>query len=220
MSEISMVAMTDALTPNQIVAHNLYRARTLRGWTQEDAAERLEAYLGVRWTKATFSAAERSVAGKTVRQFTADDLVAFSRTFQLPIAWFLMPPGQAHLGRLAYVRVPDPPDGAVLSAAWLLEALFGTEEGRGQLDQRLAEVLPDLPLDWRTDEQQRLVKYTESVLMGFLREQLSDFVPAADMLRKMAARLDDVRQRTVATVSTTPSAPTTATRPRRPRRGK
>lgn len=48
------------LTPNRVVAYNLARARSLRGWTQEQAAERLEPFLGVRWSKATFSAAERS----------------------------------------------------------------------------------------------------------------------------------------------------------------
>src|SRR5689334_19601190 len=81
-----------SMTPNQIVAYNLRRARELRQWTQEEAAERLEPYLGERWSKATFSAAERSVDGDRIRQFSADDLVALARGFDLPIAWFLLPP--------------------------------------------------------------------------------------------------------------------------------
>jgi transcriptional regulator with XRE-family HTH domain len=80
------------VTPNQIVAWNLARARALRGWTQEQAAERLAPYLGERWSKATYSAAERSVDGARVRQFTADDLHAFSRAFELPMTLFLTPP--------------------------------------------------------------------------------------------------------------------------------
>ncbi len=80
------------LTPNQIVAWNLSRARQTRGWTQEQASEQLEPYLGERWSKATFSAAERSFDGTRIRQFTADDLYAFSRCFDLPIAYFLRPP--------------------------------------------------------------------------------------------------------------------------------
>ena len=49
------------LTPNQIVAYNLAQARVMKGWTQEQAAEELELYLGVRWSKASFSS-ERSTA--------------------------------------------------------------------------------------------------------------------------------------------------------------
>jgi hypothetical protein len=64
----------------------------MRGWTQEQAAERLTPYLGERWSKATYSAAERSVDGVRIRQFTADDLHAFSRAFDLPMTLFLTPP--------------------------------------------------------------------------------------------------------------------------------
>ena len=85
------------LTPNQIVALNLAEARRWRDWTQEEAAEALEPYLGVRWSKGTFSAAERSVDGGRVRQFTADDIVAFARAFDMPVSWFFLrlPPGMA-----------------------------------------------------------------------------------------------------------------------------
>lgn len=80
------------LTPNQIVAWNLARARALRGWTQEQAAEQLAPHIGERWSKATYSSAERSVDGTRVRQFTADDLHAFARAFDLPMTVFLTPP--------------------------------------------------------------------------------------------------------------------------------
>jgi hypothetical protein len=39
-----------------------------------------------------FSAAERSVAGKRIREFDADTIQAFARTFDLPVAWFFLPP--------------------------------------------------------------------------------------------------------------------------------
>jgi hypothetical protein len=83
------------LTPNQIVAWNLKRVRTLSGLTQEQAAEKLEPYLGERWSVAVFSAAERSIEGKRIRQFTADDIHAFARAFDLPVALFLTPPSWA-----------------------------------------------------------------------------------------------------------------------------
>lgn len=84
--------MSVTLTPNQIVAWNLARARGLRGWTQEQAAEQLAPHLGERWSKATYSAAERSIDGNRVRNFTADDLHAFARAFDLPMTMFLTPP--------------------------------------------------------------------------------------------------------------------------------
>lgn len=80
------------LSPNQLVAFNLREARKLREWTQVEAAERLEPHLGTRWSEAVFSSAERSVDGKRVREFTADDLVALSNAFELPIVFFLLPP--------------------------------------------------------------------------------------------------------------------------------
>src|SRR4051812_6993557 len=81
------------LTPNEVVAYNLHRARNMRGWTQEQAAERLEPFLGKRWSKASFSAAERSVTSDRAREFTVDELVAFARCFDLPPRWFMtLPP--------------------------------------------------------------------------------------------------------------------------------
>lgn len=79
------------LTPNQVVAYNLRRARELRGWTQQEAADALAPF-GFRWSSAAFSAAERSVAGGRVRQFNADELLAFAEVFQLPVGWFFLPP--------------------------------------------------------------------------------------------------------------------------------
>jgi transcriptional regulator with XRE-family HTH domain len=77
------------VSANQRVAARLREARKLRGWTQEEAAAQLEPHLGERWSVAVFSAAERSVAGKRVRQFTADDIAAFAAAFDLPPGWFV-----------------------------------------------------------------------------------------------------------------------------------
>ena len=80
------------LTPNQVVAHNLRRARQVRGWTQEHAADRLAPFLGERWSHVVFSAAERSTAGKRIRQFDADQLLAIAAAFELPLSFFFAPP--------------------------------------------------------------------------------------------------------------------------------
>jgi hypothetical protein len=81
------------LTPNQVVGYNLSRARALRGWTQEQTVARLAPHLGARWSNVVLSAAERSYAGKRIRHFTADEIVAFAQTFDLPVTWFFLPPG-------------------------------------------------------------------------------------------------------------------------------
>jgi transcriptional regulator with XRE-family HTH domain len=80
------------LSANQLVAHNLRRAREERQWTQEQAAEKLEPYLGARWSKASFSAAETSVTSGRVREFTANDLLAFATVFEQPLEFFFVPP--------------------------------------------------------------------------------------------------------------------------------
>lgn len=80
------------ITLDQVVAYNLRRARQHRGWTQAQAAEQLEPFLGERWSSAVFSAAERSYEGNRIREFTASHVLAFSLGFDLPIAWFYEPP--------------------------------------------------------------------------------------------------------------------------------
>ena len=85
--------MRKEMTANQLVAHNLRRAREEWGWTQELAAQKLELYLGKRWSRASFSIAERSAdEGARKREFDANELLAFSRTFEKPVAWFFAPP--------------------------------------------------------------------------------------------------------------------------------
>ena len=77
---------------NQVVAYNIREARRLRGWTQEELAERLEPYLGQRLTQAGVSSMERAWDGERRREFDAHELLIFAMVFDLPIIWFLLPP--------------------------------------------------------------------------------------------------------------------------------
>ncbi len=79
------------LNPNRVVAHNLRRARLLRGMTQEQVTAALEPYLGVRWKKQTYSMAEKATRQRP-RGFDAAEIAAFAQVFDLPISWFFMPP--------------------------------------------------------------------------------------------------------------------------------
>jgi transcriptional regulator with XRE-family HTH domain len=111
-------------TPNQVVALNVARARALRGWTQEEAAAALAPYLGTRWSVASFSAIERSTAGTRVKQFSADELVALSRGFGLPIGWFFVPPPPSEKAGL------HTPDAGMRGQEMttLVDAVLGTSE--------------------------------------------------------------------------------------------
>ena len=55
-------------TVNQVIASNVAKARMLRGWTQQEAAEALAPHLGTKMSTASFSAIERSVDGGRVRE--------------------------------------------------------------------------------------------------------------------------------------------------------
>ena len=77
---------------NQVVAYNFREARQLRGWTQEEFADRLEPYLGQRLTQAGVSSIERAWDGDRRREFDAHELLVFAMVFNLPILYFLLPP--------------------------------------------------------------------------------------------------------------------------------
>ena len=124
--------------PNQVVAYNLRSARELRGWTQEEAAERLAPYIGAEWSKASWSAAERSAETKRVRHFTADDLVALARCFDLPVVWFLVPPDPENGGVLASVTTPDVRAG--LTPRSFFETVVGSADGLSRLEERLSDL--------------------------------------------------------------------------------
>jgi len=191
--------MRPALTPNQIVAENLYRARILRGWTQEQAAEVLEPYLGVRWSKATFSAAERSVSRRDrIREFTADELVAFSRAFLLPIPWFFLPPGPDLVGRLPLVRLPDlaKSDQALVQGPYL-DLVFGTEETAADLRRRLDEALESIPSKERSESQRKVARYSGMRATAIIRKTLGDLRTWQHNLRDLAALLEEVESQAV-----------------------
>lgn len=127
-------------SPNQIVALNVGRARALRGWTQEQAAEALAPYLGTKWSNASFSAVERSIAGTRVKQFSADELVALSRGFDLPLGWFFTPPPPAEDAGVAV------PDAGMLNGTdpqLLLDVVLGTDTNREPWRKALLDYASD-----------------------------------------------------------------------------
>lgn len=81
------------LTADGLVSYNLLRAREMRRYTQAQAAERISAALGKPWSVAVYAAAERSHRSARVKEFSADELLALSKAFDVPLSWWFLPAG-------------------------------------------------------------------------------------------------------------------------------
>jgi transcriptional regulator with XRE-family HTH domain len=184
------------MTPNQIVARNVARARELRGWTQEQAAEALAPYLGSRLSGASFSALERSaVSVSRIKQFSADDLLALSRGFDLPIGYFFTPPPPDEDAGLVA------PDAGLkgLDPIVLLDAVLGTPDNLGPWrDDLLAYAASSAPEPKSKREKpsvsprdlpDRLEPFTATRARALLRETFGEVVDAADVLERLAELL-------------------------------
>lgn len=181
------------MDPNQVVAYNLARARQLRGWTQDEAAAALEPYLGVRWSNASWSQAERSVGGKFVRRFDAEEIVAFARAFELPVTWFFLPPPAWKDGVPVKLTTADARRfGADL--ALLVDLVFGdADDQRALLDARLAEFFDVLGPDGLTTAQERTAGAAALRADAVVRHRLGDMQQWEGWLRTVADRLEALR---------------------------
>jgi hypothetical protein len=189
-------------TANQIVAFNVGRARLLRGWTQEEAARALAPYLGTLMSTASFSAIERSVDTGRVREFNADELLAFARGFRVPIPWFFTPPSP--FWDTAGVATPDAGDDG-LDPLVMLHAALGTPETLADYKDYLLS-WPDprhrmrINPDGTTEHLGRVAEDVHPMLDDLLRlrarKQLRDRFggvdQARDVLKALTALLDDL----------------------------
>lgn len=183
------------LTPNQVVAFNLARAREWKGWTQQEAADALAPYLGKRWSKASVSQAERSIAGKFIRQFTADEIVAFARAYDLPVTWFFLPPPPWSDQPGVPVKL-DTPDGGDLGTplAELVDLVFGAPENSAVLQMRLAAWLQQHPSQ-TTDAQARVAELVQARIDTLAAHSLDQLTQMQQTLRAMAAHIEDLEAR-------------------------
>ncbi|MPZ68809.1 MAG: hypothetical protein GEU71_04695 [Actinobacteria bacterium] len=176
----------ERLTPNQLIAWNLREARREAGereglgrpLTQEEAADRLEPFLGVRWSRTTFSAAEEgSISGRRIRQFSADDVVAFARAFDLPIGWFFLP-----VPRGEYkddYQVANEGSSKELSPMELLDLAFA-EARMERLSRRLTKL--GLPLEQLSKSETQLADLGRGLLSAGLESQIGSLATLADQL--------------------------------------
>ena len=183
------------LTPNQVIAYNLAQARLWKGWTQEQACDALEPYLGKRWSKANYSAAERSVDGNRIRQFDADEIVALARAFDMPISWFFLPPRPwASPGVPAKLQTPD---AELLGAplALLADLVFGEDHQRGLMAMRFQAFLDELGPNKLSDAQQRVADMVQARKEQIVRHALGDLQQWQTHLRALANHLQELEYR-------------------------
>ena len=198
--QITEEDMRVMLSPNQIVAYNLAYARLWKNWTQEEAAEHLEPYLGTRWSKASFSAAERSVDGQRVRQFSADEIVAFARGFGVPVGFFFLPPPRGATPGPIRLAAPENPLWGI-PIAELIDVVFGPVGEIGFMGMRVEEFFRQESIDWQTEAQRRLTMQTEAVVEAIVKRDLDRFSTWRNMLISLADQLKDwqIRSRQAAT---------------------
>jgi len=192
-------AAPPAWTPNQIVAHNIAKARLLRAWTQDQAAEACAPYLGARLSPASWSALERSVDGGRIREITADELIGFARGFALPVGFFLTPPStwDGHV-----VNTPDAgPNG--LDPIELFDVVIGTTDNLAEWEQYLlswpspesrTRIHPDGTMEnlgrVQPDVHPRLAGPAALRAQLLLRQQFGDLDRARDVLHRLTTTLD------------------------------
>jgi transcriptional regulator with XRE-family HTH domain len=123
------------------VAFNVRAARELRGWTQEEFAERLERYLCTRLTQASVSAIERAWDGDRRREFDDHELLIFAMVFDLPIVWFLLPPTGDHRLMRGTTRQVDELYLWLLGRPEKLEPLYARLRDYGIHDPSEAELI-------------------------------------------------------------------------------
>lgn len=126
----------DELDVNAVVSYNVKAIRERRGWTQQFVAEHLGRLTGHQLPQASISAMERGFDGERRRRFDAHELYLLSVVFDVPIAYFFVPPPGTGFTLLADSRRP---------VAELYAALLGREHQLAPLDERLEEILISNP---------------------------------------------------------------------------
>ncbi len=212
MSATRKLGIRRTMTPNQIVAYNVVKARALRGWTQEEAAEALAPYLGAKLSGPSFSALERSaVKVDRIKQFSADDLLALSRGFDLPIGYFFTPPPPA---ADAGLHAPDASTKG-LDPIVLLDAMLGTPDNLHHwTDELLAYSASHAPMPRSKREKpsvspsdlaERLDPLIDLRTKALLRNALGDPDNASDLLERLADALRQMDDTTPADTANRPA---------------
>jgi len=178
---------------NQVVAYNIRKARLLRGWTQEELADRLEPYLGQRLTQAGVSSIERAWDGERRREFDAHELLIFAMVFDLPILWFLLPPPGDHRVMRSTTRPVDELYAWLLGRPDQIEPVYERLRQLGIADPTAAEAtvekitgVPATAKQWSYRERRK------ELLLALLDEHADSLDSAVDELGRWVDHLRQV----------------------------
>jgi transcriptional regulator with XRE-family HTH domain len=125
------IGANSGIDVNAVVSYNLKAIRERNGWTQQEVADRLGRLTGHILPQASISAMERGFDGERRRRFDAHELYLLSVLFDVPIAYFFVPPPGSERTRLADT-------GDLLPS--LYAAVLGEERQLAPLDERLSEI--------------------------------------------------------------------------------
>ena len=178
---------------NQVVAYNIREARQLRGWTQEELADRLAPYLGQRLTQAGVSSIERAWDGERRREFDAHELLIFAMVFDLPILWFLLPPPGDHRVMRSTTRPVDELYAWLLGLPHQLKPLYQRLRQLGITDPTTAEKtvenitgIPGAAKQWSYRERRK------ELLLAILDEHADSLDTAVEELGRIVDHLRQV----------------------------
>src|SRR6266852_2046705 len=99
-AEPSPATEAPGLDVNAVVSYNVKAIRERRGMTQQAVAEKLAMLTGHQLPQASISAMERGFDGERRRRFDAHELYLLSVVFNVPIAYFFIPPPSTGLAEL------------------------------------------------------------------------------------------------------------------------
>jgi transcriptional regulator with XRE-family HTH domain len=185
------------ITASQLVAHNMAAYRQAEGMTQEELGQRLG-----KWSGPSVSAAERSWAGKRVKKFDADELVALSSALSVPLIALFLPPADDGIRVRYRLRIAeDAPD-----SSWDMGDLFGLavmpdsdDHAPAMLAYRarlMAAVSRYLDKAWAGEVARWLSKADSPALradrIARLWARHSELLQTADELKALAGALEDV----------------------------
>jgi len=181
--------MRRTYSPNQVVAYNVGRARALRGWTQQQAASELSNHLEKRMSRASYSAMERSIGGGRIKQFSADEMVALARGFNLPLLWFLLPPP---LDDDPGLHVPHTTSRGIEFTEFL-DIVFGTSESLEPYRDGLRRWASDAADKGLVQKVERQLAATDDAQReAMLAETVGDVTTAQNTLRRAADLLEEL----------------------------
>lgn len=118
---------------NAVVSYNLRTIRNRRGWTQLEVAERLGRLTGHQLPQTSISFMEGSFDGDRHRRFDAHELYLVAEVFDVPIAYFFLPP-PASVSCNRFLADTGRP-------LWdLYGAILGRDDQLAVLEERLAQL--------------------------------------------------------------------------------